>query len=351
MNLHDRDLTAPSVGVVPMETRRDVVVHLARRAEELGYSGFFVAEGWGLDATVVLAEIAARTQRIRIGSSVLNVWGRSPATIAMSATTLADLSGGRYVLGLGAGSPALAEGLHGIAYKDPVGRLESVTQQVRRLLDGHRLDPATDATMPPLRLATTHNERVPIALAALGPRAMAVTGRLADAWTPFFLPRSALPAAIQQLSANGHAPDGVRPLVWPGVPVAVSTEPDRAAALAAWWITFYLTRMGPLYPKFLHRLGYGAAVEAVTAHAAAGGVPAIPAAALHLIDELTLSASPDHARAQLDRWYSLGADTPCLVLPPGADPDELDRILTELAPASREATAIATPTRESARVG
>jgi alkanesulfonate monooxygenase SsuD/methylene tetrahydromethanopterin reductase-like flavin-dependent oxidoreductase (luciferase family) len=332
MTMSDLDLSAPAVGVVPMETRRDVVVRLARRAEELGYGGFFVAEGWGLDATVVLAEIALRTQRIRIGSNVLNVWGRSPATIAMSATTLADMSGGRYIQGLGAGSPALAEGLHGTLFKDPVGRLEVVTRQVRELLDGHRLDPVPDATVPPLRLATTPADRVAIALAALGPRALALTGRLADAWTPFFLPRSGIPAAIKQLSTKGHTPGDARPLVWPGIPVAVSTEPDRAAALAAWWITFYLTRMGPLYPQFLHRLGYGAAVDAVTAHAAANRVPAIPAPAHDLIDELTLSGSPDRARAQLDRWYSAGADTPCLVLPPGADPDELDKILTELAP-------------------
>jgi len=334
MTMQELDLTAPAVGVVPMETRRDVVVRLARRAEELGYSGFFVAEGWGLDATVVLAEIAVRTQRIRIGSNVLNVWGRSPATIAMSATTLADLSGGRYIQGLGAGSPALAEGLHCTTFKDPVGRLEAVTRQVRRLLDGHRLDPAPDATVPALRLATTPKDRVPIALAALGPRALEVAGRLADAWTPFFLPRSALPAAIQQLSADGNATRDARPLVWPGIPVAVSTEPDRAAAHAAWWISFYLTRMGPLYPQLLHRLGYGAAVDAVTAHAADRS-PAIPASADHLIDELTLSGSPGDARAQLDRWYGAGADTPCLVLPPGADPDELDHILTELAPTRR----------------
>jgi alkanesulfonate monooxygenase SsuD/methylene tetrahydromethanopterin reductase-like flavin-dependent oxidoreductase (luciferase family) len=332
MTLPDLDLSAPAVGVVPMETRRDVVVRLAQRAEELGYGGFFVAEGWGLDATVVLAEIAVRTKRIRIGSSVLNVWGRSPATIAMSATTLADMSGGRYIQGLGAGSPALAEGLHGSVFKEPVGRLEVVTQQVRRLLDGHRLDPVAGATAPPLRLATPPKERVPIALAALGPRAVALAGRLADAWTPFFLPRSALPATIKQLSDDGHNPGDARPLVWPGIPVAVSAEPDRAAALAASWISFYLTRMGPLYPQLLRHLGYGAAVDAVTAKAAADRVPSIPTPAHDLIDELTLSGSPDRARAQLNGWYSAGADTPSLVLPPGADPDELDHILTALAP-------------------
>lgn len=88
-----------------METRRSVIVRLARRAEELGYASFFVAEGWGHDATALLAEIAVRTSAITIGSNVLNVWGRSPATPAMSAVSLTDISGGRYVLGLGSPAP------------------------------------------------------------------------------------------------------------------------------------------------------------------------------------------------------------------------------------------------------
>jgi alkanesulfonate monooxygenase SsuD/methylene tetrahydromethanopterin reductase-like flavin-dependent oxidoreductase (luciferase family) len=188
-----------AVGVVPMETRRGVIVRLARRAEELGYDAFTVAEGWGHDATAVLAEIAVHTNRIQIGSGVLNVWGRSAATIAMSATSLADISGGRYVLGLGAGSPALAEGWHGVPFEDPVGRLRTVTQQVRRLLDGERLDTAVGSAVPSLRLAAPAAARIPIGVAALGPKAVRLAGEVADAWMPFFLPRAALPTAVQQI--------------------------------------------------------------------------------------------------------------------------------------------------------
>jgi len=85
------------VALTPMEVRRDVIVRAARLADDLGYEVFSVAEGWGLDATVVLAEIAARTTRITRVAGILSAWGRSPATIAMSAATLHDLSGGRFV--------------------------------------------------------------------------------------------------------------------------------------------------------------------------------------------------------------------------------------------------------------
>src|ERR1700709_315790 len=98
-----------AVGLTPMETRRDVVLHVATRAEELGYTSVSVAEGWGHDASVLLAEVALRTSRIGLGSGVLNVWARSGATIARAAASLDELSGGRFVLGLGAGSPPLAE--------------------------------------------------------------------------------------------------------------------------------------------------------------------------------------------------------------------------------------------------
>jgi alkanesulfonate monooxygenase SsuD/methylene tetrahydromethanopterin reductase-like flavin-dependent oxidoreductase (luciferase family) len=103
-----------AVGLTPLETRREVVLHLATRAESLGYDAFFLAEGWGHDASVLLAEVATRTSRIRIGTGVLNVWGRSAAQIAMLATSLHEISDGRFSLGLGAGSPALAEGLHDV---------------------------------------------------------------------------------------------------------------------------------------------------------------------------------------------------------------------------------------------
>ena len=88
-----------AVGLTPMETRRDVMLHVADRAQELGFDAFFLAEGWGHDAGVLLAEVATRTDRITLGTGIVNVWGRTPASISMLATSLAELSGDRFVLG------------------------------------------------------------------------------------------------------------------------------------------------------------------------------------------------------------------------------------------------------------
>ena len=109
-----------------METRRDVIVAAAVLADELGYESFAVPEGWGLDSTPVLAEIALRTSRIQVASAVLSIWGRTSATLAMTAATLHQISAGRFVLGLGASTPALAEGFHDVPFEHPASRLRDV---------------------------------------------------------------------------------------------------------------------------------------------------------------------------------------------------------------------------------
>lgn len=309
------------VGLVPMETRRDVILRVATRAEELGYSSFSLAEGWGHDAGVLLAEIAGRTSRIRLGTGVLNVWGRSPASIAMLAASLAEVCGGRFDLGLGAGSPQLAEGLHDVEFRAPVARLAEVTRQVRRLLDGERMQPTAPDRSRPLRLAVPPATRIPIQLAALGPRAVEVCGELADGWIPFLLPLSGLAGGIRMLEEAAAGSGHPRPQVRPALPAAVAPDRERGRGVAIWWLSFYLTRMGPLYAQILRAHGWGATVDAVVAAAASGE----GGATLDdiVLDQLFLWGEPDAARERLAGWYTAGAENPAVVLPPGRELDEL----------------------------
>jgi alkanesulfonate monooxygenase SsuD/methylene tetrahydromethanopterin reductase-like flavin-dependent oxidoreductase (luciferase family) len=315
-----------------METRRPVVLHLADRAEALGYDAFFVAEGWGHDAGVLLAEVATRTDRITLGTGVLNVWGRTPATIAMLATSLAEVSADRFVLGLGAGSPPLAEGLHDVEFTEPVQRLAAVTRQVRRLLNGQRLDASVDWGNRPLKLAITPQREIPIHLAALGPQSVRLAGELADGWAPFLLPLTGLGPSLRLLGdgAARGGPNRPLPLIAPCVPAAVSTDPAKALEMASWWVAFYLTSMGPLYRQTLLRLGYGRAVEQVLAANPARGTSDVPESARVLLDELTLWGDAEQAAQGLDRWYAAGAQMPTVVLPPGRSLEELDHMLEAL---------------------
>jgi alkanesulfonate monooxygenase SsuD/methylene tetrahydromethanopterin reductase-like flavin-dependent oxidoreductase (luciferase family) len=321
-----------AVGLTPLETRREVVLHLADRAEALGYDAFFVAEGWGHDAGVLLAEVATRTQRITIGTGILNIWGRTAATIAMLATSLTEVTGGRFVLGLGTGSPPLAEGFHDVNFTAPVERLGAVTRQVRRLLDGQRLEATAARGNRPLKLAVTPETAIPIYLAALGPQAIRMAGELADGWCPFLLPLSGLEPSLRLLEEGMARSDDRRtlPTITPCLPAAVSTEPAKALEMASWWVSFYLVSMGPLYRRTLRRLGHGLAVDEVLAANPTPRTFEVPESARVLLDELTLWGDAKQARATLGRWYAAGAQMPTVTLPPGRPVEELDHILESM---------------------
>ena len=198
-----------AVGLTPMETRRDVIVAAALLADELGYETFAVPEGWGLDSTPVLAEIALRTSRIQVASAVLSVWGRTPATLAMTAATLHHMSAGRYVLGLGASTPALAEGFHDVPFVHPAGRLRDVLTAVRALLDGQPAELRRVPHARPLRLGQPPVPGLPIWIAALGPQATRVAAELGDGWIPALVARDRLPAWAARLrrTRDASAPD------------------------------------------------------------------------------------------------------------------------------------------------
>ena len=172
-------ISATGVAFTPFETRVDTILRLARQADALDLDRVQVAEAWSHDATILLAEIAAQTSRIGLGTGVISVWGRTPASIALAAAGLQRASGGRFSLGLGAGSPPLTEGLHGVRWERPVARVRETLIGVRALLAGAR-SPRPAPGARPLRLGVLPDVPVPIALAALSEESIRVAGELAD---------------------------------------------------------------------------------------------------------------------------------------------------------------------------
>jgi alkanesulfonate monooxygenase SsuD/methylene tetrahydromethanopterin reductase-like flavin-dependent oxidoreductase (luciferase family) len=312
------------VGFTPFETRTDVIASLAEHAEEAGLARVDVAEGWTHDALIVLAELASLTSRIGLGTSIVSVWGRSPATIALGAAGLQRASGGRFSLGIGAGSPPLAEGLHGVPWERPLGRLRDTVVAVRALLGGGRLPAPADGARP-LRIGVLPEPPVPIVLAALAPGSIRLAGELADAWAPFLWARSRLGegrALLEEGEARASAPSPTR--IVAGVPVALGPDAASARRLAGWWLSTYVTRMGPLYPRMLgERFGMSEAVAAMVS--APDGE--LPPAAEALAREVTLFGTYDEAPELLAAWSAAGVDALNLVLAPGRPADELHAAL------------------------
>src|SRR5262245_3909111 len=322
------------VSVMPLENRREVLTGLAPTADARGYDGFFLPEGWGYDTTVLLADAAARTRRITLGTGILGVWSRSAATIAMAAATLHAVSGGRFALGLGASTAQLVEGLHDVPFRAPGARMRRLVTQVRALLRGDRLELAETTGARALKLNVPPAPDVPIYLAALADESIRLAGELADGWLPFLYPLSRLGDGKRLLAegaARGGHP-GRRLEIHPSVPTVVADDPVKAREGAAWFVAFYLSTMGTLYRTSLVRQGFDKEVAAVLAANAPKLTGAVPPEAERLLEELIVFGTPEEARARLARWHAAGAAMPVLLLRPNLTPAEIERTLDAFRP-------------------
>jgi len=326
---------ALSAAVMPLENRREQFVTLATLADELGYDGVMFPETWSYDITVLLAELAVKTRRVRLGTGILGVWNRSAATIAMAAATLASQSNGRFILGLGASTPQLVEGLHDIPFEPPLPRMRRTVHQVRALLRGERVPLAVATAARALRLNVPAVE-VPIYLAALGDASIRLAGEIADGWIPFLFPLRLLPQGIERLR------EGVRrgerrelPVVCPSVPTVVDDDPAKAREGAAWFVSFYVTAMGTFYRDSLVRWGFAKEIEAVVAANAPKFAGAVPPDADELLEQLIVFGTPAEARRRLQRWYDAGGAMPGLLLRAGLTPEQTRRTLEAFTPMLR----------------
>ena len=325
------------VALTPMETRRDVIVRAAMFADELGYEVFAVPEGWGLDSTPVLAEIALSTTRIQVASGVLSVWGRTPATLAMTAATLHQVCGGRYVLGLGASTKALAEGFHDTPFKHPAGKLRDTVNQVRTLLSGLPAELHHAPAARPLRLAQPPAPEVPIWVAALGRHTTRVAAELGDGWIPALVARDRLRAWAAQLNRlrETATPHAQALTVAAGPITAVHENAGTARDIVAACIAWYLGAMGDIYPRSISGQGYATEVRAIVA---ANPRPSprrgsVPRDAQIVLDQLAAYGTCDQVQEQLQPWDH-AADIVTILLPPGLPWHNIEATLLAAAPST-----------------
>jgi alkanesulfonate monooxygenase SsuD/methylene tetrahydromethanopterin reductase-like flavin-dependent oxidoreductase (luciferase family) len=322
------------VSVMPLDNRRETLVGVASIAERLGYSSYFLPETWAHDVTVLMAEAAIRTTHLSLGTGILGVWGRSAGTLAMAAASLSEVSSGRFVLGLGASTAQLTEGLHDVPFVAPLAKMRRTLTQVRALLGGERVPLAVATGARPLKLNLTPLGAVPIFLAALTDESVRLAGELADGWLPFLYPRRCLAQGLELLreGAARSADAGRRVSVYPTVPTVVADDPAEARAGAAWFVSFYLTTMGPLYRRSLARQGFGREIDAVIGANTPKFAAAVPPEADRLLEELTAFGTPSEARERLAQWHTAGADMPLVFLRPNLSPEEIERTLSAFGP-------------------
>jgi F420-dependent oxidoreductase-like protein len=236
------------------------------QAERLGYDSVWVGESYSTDAVSVASWLAARTQRIAVGTAAMQIPARSPAITAMTAATLSMLSGGRFRLGLAVSGPRVAEGWHGVAFGQPLTWSREYIQAVRLALTGQRLVaegsrvqiPSPGSELAPLRLMSAYAAPgVPVYLAAMGPRSLELAGELCDGWlAAFYSPEhsSAQHEAWQLGRAKRAGPADQKPFdVVATVPVAMGPDVHECADAVRPYCALYIGGMGPPERNFYYR--------------------------------------------------------------------------------------------------
>ncbi len=184
--------TSIAIGGAASGAKRDwqEVADYVAAAERLGVDVAWSAEAWGQDAVAPLAFLAARTKRLKLGTGIMQISARTPSMTAMTAMTMAAISDDRFLLGLGASGPQVVEGLQGQRFAHPLGRMRETIDILRLAFSGEKIRydgkyhqlPLPDGEGKALRLAQAPNPNIPIYLATLTPKALEMTGEIADGW-------------------------------------------------------------------------------------------------------------------------------------------------------------------------
>jgi F420-dependent oxidoreductase-like protein len=313
-----------SIGYVERGSSPADRVALAQEAERLGFDSVWAAEAWGSDAVTPLAWIGASTSRIKIGSAVLQMPARTPANTAMTAATLDLLSGGRFLLGLGTSGPQVVEGWHGQPWAKPLSRTREYVDLVRRMLRRETIEHhgehydipyrgagASGLGIPLKLMLRPVRSELPIYLAALGPKNVALAAEIADGWIPFLLSPDRFDEIFRPSLA---AATGRKFEIAALVPAAVGDDVAACRDSIRPLLALYVGGMGApgqnFYNALVGRYGYeaeGARIQelylAGKHREAAGAVPD------ELVDEVALVGPVPRIRDRLDAWRACGVTT------------------------------------------
>ena len=314
------------VGYWGLGLSQDDQLGLVRDAEAAGFDSVWAAEAYGSDTATVLAWLAAQTERIRIGSAIFQIPGRSPAMTAMTAATLDNLSGGRMLLGIGSSGPQVAEGWHGQRFAKQLQRTREYVAIVRKALARERLEfegelytlPLPDGPGKALKLTIAPvQERIPIYIAAIGPKNTQLTGEIADGWMPFFVSPEHMDDSIELLREGaaraGREIDSSFDIA-PNVNVCIDDDLDRARDAVRPLLALYVGGMGSrernFYNAMVRRYGFEEAADEVQELYLAGkrdeAAAALPG---ELIDQLTLCGPREVVSERLARYQEAGVGT------------------------------------------
>jgi probable F420-dependent oxidoreductase len=311
-------LTVPFTSV-PLREHRALV----EGAEAVGYDDLWSGETSGPDGFTPLALAAAWTERMRLGTGVVNAFTRGPAVLAQHAAALQDASGGRFCLGIGSSSNVIVERWNQIPFEKPLTKVRETVEVLRTVLAGER-GPGG------FKLEVAPDPPPPIYVAALRGRMLRLGGAIGDGTFVNFLPISGADKVIGEIRAGEREagkPEGGSDVLCRFF--CIPQDPEQALPLARWMFSAYATV--PVYEAFFRWLGWGEAIDPmVEAWKAGDRERAREAAPEELIREIFIFGEPDEQKRRLGEFVQRGITTP--VLTPICAPDQIPAAIDALAP-------------------
>lgn len=321
-----------------------VAQEAVKLADDLGYDTAWVTESYGFDCMSTLGYLAAATTRIKLATGIANVYSRSPALLAQSAATIDALSGGRFVLGVGSSGRAVVAGWHGVPFDRPLARLRESVEIIRMVLRGERLiheGEVFDVRSGIKLLRRPLRADVPVYLATIGPRGLALAGEIADGALPVHVSLRHIELFSEPVAAGvaaaGRDPGSCRLCAF-GVPVIPTDDVDAARERQRVRIALYVGGMGTreqnFYKELFVRYGYAREAEQIQElflerrrdEAAAAVTDA-------MVDDVAVIGSVAECRARLDEYGQAGIDELVMLLDvPEDDPERVFAALEGLAP-------------------
>ena len=294
----------------------DTFLARARLADEMGVDTISIIEGYGHDAFTGMALLAHHTSKVRIASAIVNVFSRTPATLAQSFGTVDQLSGGRVVVGLGASAPGAIERFHGVSFERPFARLREAVELIRLYWSRQRFSydgPTIHVQRALVSGMIPAQPTPPIHLATLHPSSVRLTAQLADGWMPTWIPNDRVAGSVEQLRSwsveAGRPPEAVE-VRSPGSATVLLDEArqNETERRFAQGLAFFAIRNGPGYLHQFERQGFADEVAAMRDAWSDGGVAAATEIALEIAPRFSARGSLETCAAHLDDQASRGVD-------------------------------------------
>ncbi|MDH5752537.1 MAG: LLM class F420-dependent oxidoreductase [Deltaproteobacteria bacterium] len=307
--------------------RIELDLNLIRKAEDLGYWAVWTSEAYGSDAVTPLAWAGAHTTRIRLGTAIMQIPGRTPANTAMTAMTLDQLSGGRMILGLGASGPQVVEGWHGLPYGKPLRRTREYVDILRRIFareeplayQGEYYNipcqgPEASGMGKPLKSIIHGRADLPIYLAAIGPKNIQLCAEIADGWFPFILSPYRFELFEKELAAgfarSSSADKSADFVIAPLGMVEVGEDVQACRNAVKPLLALYIGGMGVpgrnFYNNLVRRYGYEEAADKIQSLFLQGKkAEAMMAVPDELVDEVALCGPPERIAERLEPWRKI----------------------------------------------